>query len=538
MANCAFWISNSLLLLYYLRKEPNLFKSTSEYQVHLADLINEIFVFVLRDVERRIDRVLEPAVLEYESLPGFEDVQFEGDWSSSRFVKKLTGRGKKAIPRSSSARSIFDSPEAGMNLAAAAASPPRASPYPQEPSSNVVTPRAVTSLLSSTLFILQIYEIPPAIVVQAFSQLFYWISCEIFNRMLTQVRRLPLRGQTIADSPPLLQKKYLCRSRATQIRLNASSLEEWARQNRLPSKMVSVHFAPVTQMLRWLQCLSSESSIDTLIGTIQTLRSLNPIQLRRAFREYRYEVDEPRMDEDCAQYLAQIQKQWESFRMQKTAEEQRGSGEEVEEGMRSISPTESTMSVQSDIVRMIDEVFKDPGSFGAYTPPGGSETLGELLNSRYMVRSLLFFPRIAANSSPSLQLPFAVPSSAEMLLNFRIKDAFGPFAKTATSSRPSSTPTNSNRNSLLLSDAASSRSTSTAEPAPDEDTRFVPILPDDFFAVLDAAKGGRASGEEGEGREGQGWFDWREAMPEDEESEEEDVEVDATPRPPTGFARN
>ena len=144
MANCAFWISNSLLLLYYLRKEPNLFKSTSEYQVHLADLINEIFVFVLRDVERRIDRVLEPAVLEYESLPGFEDVQFEGDWSSSRFVKKLTGRGKKAIPRSSSARSIFDSPEAGMNLAAAAASPPRASPYPQEPSSNVVTPRAVT----------------------------------------------------------------------------------------------------------------------------------------------------------------------------------------------------------------------------------------------------------------------------------------------------------------------------------------------------------------------------------------------------------
>lgn len=175
MTNCAFWLSNSLLLLYYLRKEPNLFLATSEYQVHLSDLINEIFVFVIRDAERRIDRILEPAILEHEPLPGFKDLLFEGEWGSNQFMKKLTGRGKKSMSKSASMKSLFEE-------ASESNSPPP--PTLGGPA----TPRSITSLLSSTLFILQLYEIPPSIIVQAFSQLFYWVACEIFNRLLTQVR--------------------------------------------------------------------------------------------------------------------------------------------------------------------------------------------------------------------------------------------------------------------------------------------------------------------------------------------------------------
>lgn len=190
MANCAFWLSNSLLLLYYLRKEPNLCAVSTEYQAHLQDLINEIFVFVLRDVERRVDKVLTPAILDYEGLPGFEDVQFEGDWSSNRFVKKLTGRGKKGMTKSVSAMSIFASPDSPTSPTGK--TPPNLFP-PRTVSltnirSNDITPQTITRLLSSALFVLQLYEIPPAIIVQAFSQLFYWLSCEIFNRILTQVR--------------------------------------------------------------------------------------------------------------------------------------------------------------------------------------------------------------------------------------------------------------------------------------------------------------------------------------------------------------
>lgn len=179
-----------------------------------------------------------------------------------------------------------------------------------------------------------------------------------------------------------------------QIRLNASNLEDWARANRLPTKMVSVHFAPLSHLLQWLQCLSSESSIDGLIGTIQSLRSLNPLQLRRAVRDYRYEVDETKMDEECSQYLVQIQKQWERQRMQKTVDGLSSpptqSQREAMERDAAADEAASATSLQEDAARMIDEVFSDPSEFGSYSPPGATEALGELLNSRYMVR--LHFP--------------------------------------------------------------------------------------------------------------------------------------------------
>lgn len=56
---------------------------------------------------------------------------------------------------------------------------------------------------------------------------------EMFNRILTR-------------------KKYICRSRALQIAMNLSALEEWVLQMGLPSG-VQAHFAPVRDLLHWLQ---------------------------------------------------------------------------------------------------------------------------------------------------------------------------------------------------------------------------------------------------------------------------------------------
>jgi hypothetical protein len=42
---------------------------------------------------------------------------------------------------------------------------------------------------------------------------------------------------------------------------------------------------------------------------------LSPPQMRRAVREYKYEVNEGRMTEECIQYLTQIQKDWERHRV-------------------------------------------------------------------------------------------------------------------------------------------------------------------------------------------------------------------------------
>lgn len=189
-ANCFFWLSNCLLILYYLRAEPNLAPATTEYQGYFADLINEILVFVIRDAERRIDRILEAAVVEHDSLPGFEDVVFEDEWASTRFVKKLTGRAKKSagIRNSTSAMSLFSdagSTTSADGLANGGGLP--GSPARTRPAEEDSSPKDVTDVLSATLFVLQLYEIPPVVILQAFSQLFYWLACEIFNRILTQV---------------------------------------------------------------------------------------------------------------------------------------------------------------------------------------------------------------------------------------------------------------------------------------------------------------------------------------------------------------
>ncbi len=80
-----------------------------------------------------------------------------------------------------------------------------------------------------------------------------------------------------------------------------------------------------------MQCLSSITEFDNLVATIQTMKSLNPLQvtltlvhpclwadtgqMRRAVRDYKYEVNEGRMTDECIQYLTQLQKDWERHRV-------------------------------------------------------------------------------------------------------------------------------------------------------------------------------------------------------------------------------
>jgi hypothetical protein len=147
----------------------------------------------------------------------------------------------------------------------------------------------------------------------------YWTACEMFNRILQR-------------------RKYLCRSRALHIGLNLGILEEWvsgAIGVGLPRE-VGGHFRIVRELVGWLQvrrfllfclpvdktmfissaqCLSSIDQFASLVATVQTFRHLNPLQMRRAVRDYRYEVGESKMTEECSQYLAQLQKDWERQRV-------------------------------------------------------------------------------------------------------------------------------------------------------------------------------------------------------------------------------
>ncbi len=279
MTILAFWMSNATLLLHYLKKDAGLVEATTEFQAQLAELINEIFILIVRDAERRLDKVLDVAMLDHETIPGFEDITFQNEW-------KIFKRKKEVKEEPLEKRLRPPSPKQ------------RAKP----------SPRNVTSLLSSTLFVLDLYDVHSVITAQITSQLVYWLGAELFNRIMSN-------------------RKYLARTKAMQIRMNISTLEDWARQNnRQPEhyengEMKSTgettaeaarrHLAPVIQLLQWLQCFSSlgADDLEALVGTLQQLKSLSPQQLIHAATHYRPEVGEKGLPKSATKYLVAIQRE-------------------------------------------------------------------------------------------------------------------------------------------------------------------------------------------------------------------------------------
>jgi len=231
----------------------------------------------------------------------------------------------------------------------------------------------------------------PALVTQLWSQVFYWIACEVFNRVLSR-------------------KKYLCRSRAVQIGMNLSALEEWVEMANLPRSVLS-HLTPVRDLLNWLQCLSSITEFSNLVATIQTLKHLNPLQMRRAVKDYKYEVNESHMTEECSQYLAQLQKDWERHRVKLGVEALRKEMEEHEQhddgsvsndnvSAHAASFVSSTSTEASAAQHNIDLLFdQDVASWEPVRPP---EVLGEFLDSRYMLPLLLPSDPVLLSATPKM----------------------------------------------------------------------------------------------------------------------------------------
>ncbi|KAI4216326.1 MAG: hypothetical protein LQ351_001336 [Letrouitia transgressa] len=278
MTVLAFWISNATLLLHYLKKDTGLVEATVEFQVQLVELINEIFILIIRDAERRMDKILDAAILAHETIP-FGDLEFVGEW-------KLFRKNRPQTPEPVS----YKPP------------PPNRRTQP--------SPRNVTSLLSSTLFVLDLYDIHSVITSQILAQLFYWIGAELFNHVLTN-------------------RTYLARTKAMQIRMNISVLEDWARSNnRIPEhyengslstsgettmEAARKHFTAIIQLLQWLQCFSSLGEKQDVLGsldeTLSQIPRLSPQQLLHAVSHYRYEKGERGLPKEARKHLSNLQTQ-------------------------------------------------------------------------------------------------------------------------------------------------------------------------------------------------------------------------------------
>lgn len=404
-------------MLYLLRGDESLAGVCDElnFLTMIEELINAIHVFIIRIAERKIDEIMDAAMLDFEALEDFDDVRFADEWNLFRSF------GAKKKRDSQLAQAIFSLPntperpdrskrdsaklhrrvnsiqDLRLQASAATAEAKEAIANGMSKAQAVfgdkASPRKVTDILTSVLLILQLYEVNPAFIVQVFSQTFFWISSELFNRIITR-------------------KKYLCRTKAVQIRMNITALEDWTRSNGLPPNIASKHLEPVMQLLTWLQCSSQITEFDTLIGTVQTLRALNPLQMRRAVQNYRFEVNESHMADDCVQYLAQLQRDWDRRRVQTAS---------------------AAHSVTAENSMPIEALF-DGTPIGEWTPQTAPESPGELLDSRFML------PFLIPRNEYLLAAPPPDTAYRNLLLERTLRDGSIPSRPLSSASFSSSAP--------------------------------------------------------------------------------------------------
>ncbi|KAI9318527.1 hypothetical protein BX666DRAFT_1855924 [Dichotomocladium elegans] len=242
----AFWISNLYQLLVYFKRDTHLAAGTTAADHRsIHSLLGETFdSHLVSYVERQLERLVEPSMLEFCEESDCDmlatPVTYADD--SSWQQRMMIMRGGSAFRRNSAP--------------------------------TITPPSTLINAITSTLDILKMYRVHPDIL-----------------RQLTQCS-LAFCSATIFDTI-LANKKYLSRSRAILIRMNVSSLEEWARTQDQQQPLLL--FRPVAQLLQFLQSISQLHDFNVFQDTVRQFDCLTPAQIRHCISNYRYEVGEPRL---------------------------------------------------------------------------------------------------------------------------------------------------------------------------------------------------------------------------------------------------
>ncbi|KAJ9055746.1 hypothetical protein DSO57_1000604 [Entomophthora muscae] len=268
----AFWLANCSQLLYYLKKDTGLVGATVEIQLSLSELIHEIYQLLVRDTQARLSPELESCILDCESIPGLSDETKFKDKRKSFFS---FGNGEEENNQLGSGRSSLRKRLSLRRRPTSATSRKRFS-----------TPDLITDIFSQILAMLQLYKVHPMLIHHVLNQLVYFVTSELFNRVLDT-------------------RKYCSRTRAMQIRMNVTVLEDWLRRNSTSPIVSSLtfHFKPLLHLLQLLQIFSAHRTLAEFLETLQTLDTLTPLQIQLIAETYRYENDEEPLPEEVLGHI-------------------------------------------------------------------------------------------------------------------------------------------------------------------------------------------------------------------------------------------
>ena len=310
----SYWMS-ALNHLYYFLIRDTACDFLHKYPQLLQELINcmQSIVFKLAfTIDARLEPLLEPCMLEYNSVPDTE-VLYRSDWKLFKHKSKH---------QKSSYDEIIDML------------------YPPSYAEQMKpSPLRVIQTLGALVYVLELHYISDVIKQQCLSVVLYFIGCNLFNKVISN-------------------KRYCSRIKGMEIRLNLSYIQDWLRANNLQPFIeedgdlnTALHWngdrfpdtladkaagffsnvcrysgdarnpvdatyymnslytigeyslEPIVELTEWLQVMSGIRDQDTLIDIIDTFDVLASSTMVQCIRNYHYEVDEKKFSKSLKKWL-------------------------------------------------------------------------------------------------------------------------------------------------------------------------------------------------------------------------------------------
>lgn len=315
----SYWLAVVQFLHFYLTK-AEYYNTYPKFLQELITMTRLLIVVLSFSINLKLDPLVDPCILDFELLVDVREVLYARDWN---FYKQ-----KKKHPNSFDDIVLMLYPPALTEL--------------MKP-----LPLKYLQVVLALDYVLRIHNVDDIFRSLAFSQVFYYSNAIIFNRIM-------------------LTSRYCTRTKAVQIRLNISAIEDWLRTHlgkaksteriggveslvagtpmRLHSllardphdkpgndpkfldfyynslyKVGKIQFNPVFELLLWLQVMLSFTDVELVTSTLDQFDDLNYYQVYKVMNKlYKYEVDEPKVAKSLREKVKQLQQAYGTAQVQQS----------------------------------------------------------------------------------------------------------------------------------------------------------------------------------------------------------------------------